>query len=200
MSKESGNFQNEGVIKKHLPDAKRRDILIPRYEIDSRLNAVASEVVHFYQDKEPLVIVGVMTGALTVVADFRRMLYDQGLRGFTHDSIQVESYSAGTTSSGIIRVTKDLDRDPSGKHVLIVDDIIDTGSTLEWLTKSIEPKAKSVESFALLSKPSQRKVNYEPKFIGFEVDDVWVEGYGMDTKEHGRENPDIIIGPSVDLK
>jgi hypoxanthine phosphoribosyltransferase len=189
-----------GGEKISLPrEAKCGDILISRDKIDLRLNEVASDVLSFYEEKKPLVVVGVMNGALTVIADFRRHLYDKGLKGFLQDSVQVETYGSGTISSGVIRSRKSMDIDPSGKHILLVDDIVDTGQTLDWLSKKIGQKAESVESFALLSKPVRRKIDYTPKFIGFEIDDVWVEGYGMDSGGYGRENPNIIIGPSVDL-
>jgi hypoxanthine phosphoribosyltransferase len=118
------------------------------------------------------------------------------------DFMEVSSYGADTTSSGVVRILKDLEEDITGRHILIVEDIIDTGLTLSYLLRSLQArKPASLEVFALLSKPSRRRVELDVKYLGFEVPDEFVVGYGLDFAGAYRNLPDIcVLKPEVFAK
>jgi hypoxanthine phosphoribosyltransferase len=115
------------------------------------------------------------------------------------DWMAVSSYGSGTTSSGVVRILKDLDADVLGKDVLIVEDIIDSGLTLSWLVANLEARgAASVEVVALLRKPDAAKVDVEVRWIGFEIPNEFVVGYGLDYNERYRTLPGVaVLSPSV---
>lgn len=132
---------------------------------------------------EPLLLVGVLKGAVMVMADLARELK----LPIHMDWMAVSSYGSGTQSSGVVRILKDLDSDLTGRRVLIVEDIIDSGLTLSWLLANLRSRgAKSVDILALLRKPDAAKVDVDVKYVGFEIPNKFVVGYGLDYAEKYR--------------
>lgn len=162
-------------------------VLISEEEIGARLDALAAAVDRDYDGRE-ILLVGVLKGAFMVMADFARRLTVPNAVDF----MAVSSYGSATRSSGVVRILKDLDTDIEDKHVVIVEDIIDSGLTLEYLVRNLRSRGPaSVEVMALLTKPSRHEVDVPYKYVGFEVPDVFVVGYGLDFAERYRELPYI---------
>jgi hypoxanthine phosphoribosyltransferase len=163
--------------------------LIPREELQSRVDQLAAAIADDYQDKQP-VLICVLKGAIFFMADLaRRLDFDLEL-----EFMAVSSYGASTESSGVVRILKDLDTDIEGRHVLIVEDIIDSGLTLQYLTKSLWSRnPASIEIVTLLSKPSRRTADLPCKYTGFEIENDFVVGYGLDYSEKHRNLPFIGI-------
>ncbi|MBI2310613.1 hypoxanthine phosphoribosyltransferase [Candidatus Collierbacteria bacterium] len=160
-------------------------------EIRSRLEQLAIEISQKYQGKR-LLLIGVLNGAFVIMADLSRELFRAGLTDIEIDFVQISSYGADTESSRNPRLLKDCSVDISGRHIMIVEDIVDTGYSLAALLALFTARgAASIETFALLSKPSRREIEVEVEYVGFEVGD-WVEGMGLDTNQSGRANPDIV--------
>ncbi|PWJ53307.1 hypoxanthine phosphoribosyltransferase [Quadrisphaera granulorum] len=158
------------------------DVLISEEQIRTRLGEIASEVDTDYAGRD-LLLVGVLKGAVMVMADFARALHGPA----EMDWMAVSSYGSGTKSSGVVRILKDLDRDVLGRHVLIVEDIIDSGLTLSWLVANLRSRgAASVEVMALLRKPDAAKVAVDVKYVGFDIPNAFVVGYGLDFAERYR--------------
>jgi hypoxanthine phosphoribosyltransferase len=161
--------------------------LISEQEIKDRVSEVAASITQDYAGKE-LVMVGVLKGAFMFMSDLCRQI-DVPL---TFDFMAVSSYGAGTKSCGVVRVLKDLEIDINGKDVIIVEDIIDSGLTLNYLYKSLRArKPASLEICALLKKPQRDRVNQEAKYLGFVIDDEFVVGYGLDYRQRFRNLPYI---------
>jgi hypoxanthine phosphoribosyltransferase len=139
--------------------------------------------------------VGVLKGAVMVMADLARELRIH----IDMDWMAVSSYGAGTQSSGVVRILKDLDTDLTGRRVLIVEDIIDSGLTLSWLKENLSRRgAKSVEICALLRKPGAAKVDVDVTYLGFDIPNEFVVGYGLDYAEAYRNLRDVaILAPQV---
>ncbi len=174
---------------------KTNDILISREIIKKKIEEMAKQISKEYKNNH-ILIIGVLKGAFVLVADLVQALHNLGFDNFSVEFVTVSSYK-GTVSTGIPLITDNMEENPRDEHVLLVDDIVETALTLSTIKKIItNQKAKSVKSFVLLSKPTSTKPALKPDFVGFEIPDVWVEGYGMDTNQIGRGNPDIIIGPS----
>jgi hypoxanthine phosphoribosyltransferase len=162
-------------------------VLISADEIDLKLRELAARVEADYAGKE-ILLVGVLKGAFVVMADFARHVK----LPVSTDFMACSSYGTSTRSSGVVRILKDLDTDIEGKHVLLVEDIIDSGLTLDYLVKNLRSrKPASIEVMTLLTKPTQRKVELPVKYVGFEVPDVFVVGYGLDFAERFRNVPFI---------
>ena len=162
-------------------------VLIDADTIEAKLRELAARVDEDYAGEEVL-LVGVLKGAFVVISDFARHLRIP----VSVDFMACSSYGSSTRSSGVVRIMKDLDTDIEGKHVLIVEDIIDTGLTLDYLVKNLRSrKPASIEVMTLLTKPSQRKVDLDVRYVGFEVPDVFVVGYGLDFDERFRNVPFI---------
>ena len=156
-------------------------------EILARLQELARKVESDYQGRD-LLLIGVLKGAVMTMADFARALQ----RHVEMDWMAVSSYGSGTKSSGVVRILKDLDRDITGREVLIIEDIVDTGLTLSWLKSNLESRgAKSVEILTMLRKPDAAKVEVEVKYVGFDIPIEFVVGYGLDFNEKYR-NLDFI--------
>jgi hypoxanthine phosphoribosyltransferase len=169
------------VDEHHIADDIAR-VLISEAEIQQRLTELAKEIEADY-DGEDLLLVGVLKGAVMVMADLARALN----RHVCMDWMAVSSYGSGTTSSGVVRILKDLDTDISGKHVLIVEDIIDTGLTLSWLVANLKSRGpESVEICALLRKPDALKMTVDVRYVGFDIPNEFVVGYGLDYGERYR--------------
>ena len=133
-------------------------------------------------------MVGVLKGAVMAMADLSRHIN----RHLDMDWMAVSSYGSGTKSSGVVRILKDLDKDITGRNVLIVEDIVDTGLTLHWLQSNLESRgAKSVEILTMLRKPTAAKVDVKVKYVGFDIPPDFVVGYGLDFNEKYR-NLDFI--------
>ena len=157
-------------------------IIATEDQLQSRIAELAAQVDSDYKDKNVL-LVGVLKGAIMAMADLTRAMQ-------THiemDWMAVSSYGSGTKSSGVVRILKDLDRDITGRHVLIVEDIVDTGLTLSWLTSNLLSRgAASVEILTILRKPEAAKVEVKVKYVGFDIPTEFVVGYGLDFDEKYR--------------
>jgi hypoxanthine phosphoribosyltransferase len=167
------------------PDHVQADlahVLLTEDQIHDRIAEVASELDEEYRGRD-LLLVGVLNGAVMVMADLARALSIHA----DMDWMAVSSYGSGTTSSGVVRILKDLDADIEGRDVLIVEDILDSGLTLSWLMKNLRSRRPaSLEIFTLLRKPDALKVKVEPKFIGFDIPNEFVVGYGLDYAQRYR--------------
>lgn len=162
-------------------------VLLTRTQIEQRLADLAQEIERDYAGTE-LLLVGVLKGAFMVMADLARHLRVP----VSVDFMACSSYGSSTRSSGVVRILKDLDTDIEGRDVLIVEDIIDSGLTLDYLLKNLRSRRpRSIEVFSLLTKPSQRRTDLAIRYMGFEVPDVFVVGYGLDYAERFREVPCI---------
>jgi hypoxanthine phosphoribosyltransferase len=169
-------------------------VLLTREQIDARLAEMAAEIDADYVGRD-LLLVGVLKGAVMVMADLSRHLHSP----VEMDWMAVSSYGAGTSSSGVVRILKDLDTDLTGRHVLIVEDIIDSGLTLSWLLSNLRTRgAASVEIAALLRKPEAAKVDVSVRYVGFDIPSEFVVGYGLDYAEKYRNLPFVgTLAPHV---
>ena len=157
-------------------------VLITEEEIHARLDELAVLIAERYQGKD-LLLVGVLKGAVMVMADLMRALPVTA----PVDWIAVSSYGSGTKSSGVVRILKDLDADITGRHVLIVEDIVDSGLTLSWIRSNLESRhPASVEICTLLRKPDAAKVEVDVTWVGFDIPNEFVVGYGLDYDEAYR--------------
>jgi hypoxanthine phosphoribosyltransferase len=170
------------------------EVLVTEAEIQSKLAELARRIEADYEGRD-LLVVGVLKGAVMVMADLARELRSH----VTMDWMAVSSYGAGTKSSGVVRILKDLDTDLTGRDVLIVEDIIDSGLTLSWLKENLESRgAASVEICALLRKPDAAKVDVDVRYLGFDIPNQFVVGYGLDFAEKYRNLRDVaILAPHV---
>jgi hypoxanthine phosphoribosyltransferase len=169
-------------------------VLISEDELQEKIRELAGKIDADYAGKD-LLIVGVLKGAVMVMADLARALHVP----VEMDWMAVSSYGAGTKSSGVVRVLKDLDTDIAGRHVLVVEDIIDSGLTLSWLIRNLRSRnPASVEICAALRKPEAIKVPIEVKYVGFDIPSEFVIGYGLDYAERYRNLPFIgTLAPHV---
>jgi hypoxanthine phosphoribosyltransferase len=164
--------------------------LISRERLEQRVLELAADITRDYRDLKDLHLVGVLKGAFVFMADLVRAL-DLPL---TMDFMAVSSYADSTTSSGEVRVLKDLDSALQGRHVLIVEDIIDTGLTLQYLRGILGAREpRSLRTACLLSKPTRRTIDVPVEYIGFEIEDRFVVGYGLDRDGLYRNLPDIAV-------
>jgi hypoxanthine phosphoribosyltransferase len=169
-------------------------VLVTEEQIKNRIRELAQEIDSNYAGKD-LLLVGVLKGAVMFMADISRALQTR----VQMDWMAVSSYGSGTTSSGVVRILKDLDTDVLGKNVLIVEDIVDSGLTLSWLVANLEARgATSVEVVTLLRKPEAAKVEVAVRWVGFEIPNEFVVGYGLDWNERYRTLPGVaVLSPSV---
>ena len=162
-------------------------IVVTEEQIQNRLKEMAAQVLKDYEGRD-LILVGVLKGAIMAMADFYRYLH----RHVDMDWMAVSSYGAGTKSSGVVRILKDLDSDILGREVLIIEDILDTGLTLSWLTENLNSRgAKSVTILTVLRKPDAATVKVDAKYVGFDIPSEFVVGYGLDFNEKYRNLPFI---------
>lgn len=160
-------------------------VIVTEDALKAKVKELALRIDTDYRDRD-LLMVGVLKGAVMAMADLARALQ----RHVDMDWMAVSSYGSGTKSSGVVRILKDLDRDITGREVLIVEDIVDSGLTLSWLKANLESRgAKSVEVLAILRKPEAAKVDINVKYIGFEIPTDFVVGYGLDFNEKYRNLP-----------
>jgi hypoxanthine phosphoribosyltransferase len=170
-------------------------VIVTEDEIKQKVAELAKQVAADYADKQGVLLVGVLKGAVMFMADFSRAL---GLP-VELEFMAVSSYGQGATSSGTVRILKDLDRNVAGRHVILVEDIIDSGLTLSWLLKYLSSRnPASVEVVTLLRKPDAMKVDVPVRYIGFDIPDEFVVGYGLDYAERYRELPYVaVLKPEV---
>jgi hypoxanthine phosphoribosyltransferase len=158
------------------------NVLFTEDQIQGRLAELAKEIEGDYAGKE-ILLVGVLKGAVMVMADLARHFG----RHVEMDWMAISSYGAGTKSSGVVRILKDLDTDINGRHVLVVEDIIDTGLTLSWLVSNLSSRGPaSVEICTLLRKPEALQMSVEVKYVGYDIPNEFVVGYGLDYNERYR--------------
>ena len=167
------------------------EVLFDEAAIASRIETLAQEIRRDYGPTTPIHLVAVLKGSFMFLADLMRKLGDN----VSCDFMAVSSY-AGTQSSGEVRVNKDLDSGLEGRDVIIVEDIVDTGTTLAYLQEILRAREpRSLKTACLLSKPSRRKVNVHVDYIGFTIEDRFVVGYGLDVDERFRQLPYIgVVG------
>lgn len=162
------------------------EILVQADELNHRVVQLGTEIARDYAGREPVLLVGVLKGALFFLSDLMRRL-DVACEV---DFMAVASYGSATQSSGVVRILKDLDAVIEDRHVLVVEDIVDSGLTLQYLLRNLRARGPaSLEVCALLTKPTRRKVELEPRYVGFEIPDRFVIGYGLDHRERYRNLP-----------
>ena len=157
-------------------------VIVSEEELRAKIAELAARVDADYKDKD-LLLVGVLKGAIMAMADLTRAMQ----RHIEMDWMAVSSYGSGTKSSGVVRILKDLDRDITGRNILIVEDIVDSGLTLSWLKANLLSRgAANVEILAILRKPEAAKVDVDVKYVGFDIPKDFVVGYGLDFDEKYR--------------
>jgi len=180
-------------------DADIDRMIISEDQIREKTAELAKQVSADHEDIDGgLLLVGVLKGAVMFMADFARALGRFG-PSTEMEFMAVSSYGSGTASSGVVRILKDLDRDITGRHVVIVEDIVDSGLTLSWLMKYLQSRSPaSVEVVALLRKPDAVKVQVPVRYVGFDIPSEFVVGYGLDFAERYRELPYVgVLKPEV---
>ncbi len=171
------------------------EILFREEEIQGRISEIAGKINADYDGKQPL-LVCILKGAVFFTADLARQIEIP----CELDFMAVSSYGSASDSSGVVRILKDLDADITGRNVIIVEDIIDSGLTLSYLRKNLSARnPASVEVAALLTKPGRRQVDIKCRYIGFEVVDRFVVGYGLDFNENYRNLRFIAVLPEEEL-
>ena len=163
-------------------------VLIPADKLQARIAELGREINDAYSDNAPPLLVCVLKGAFMFLADLTRRL------DVRHevDFMEISSYGAGTTSSGVVRILLDLEQNVEGRHVLIVEDIIDSGRTLEYITRNLRTRnPASLRVCTLLSKPARRQIDVPVDWVGLEIPDEFVVGYGLDYAEEYRNLPFI---------
>jgi hypoxanthine phosphoribosyltransferase len=174
--------------------ADLEDVLITAEQLQQRIAELAEQIDADYADRE-LLLVGVLKGAVMVMADLARAMR----LPVQMDWMAVSSYGSGTKSSGVVRILKDLDADITDCHVLIVEDIIDSGLTLSWLVRNLQSRGPaSLKVCALLRKPGAARVEVDVAYTGFDIGNAFVIGYGLDYAERYRNLPFIgTLAPHV---
>ena len=162
-------------------------VIVSEVDLQARIKELAAQVDADYTGRD-ILLVGVLKGAVMAMADLTRAMQ----RHLEMDWMAVSSYGSGTKSSGVVRILKDLDRDITGRNVLIVEDIVDSGLTLSWLKSNLESRgAANVDILAILRKPEAAKVEVDVKYVGFDIPKDFVVGYGLDFDEKYRNLPFI---------
>lgn len=169
-------------------------VLLTEEQLGQRLDEIAAQIDRDYAGRE-ILLVGVLKGAVMVMADLARRISTP----LAMDWMAVSSYGSGTKSSGVVRILKDLDADLTGRHVLIVEDIIDSGLTLSWLLANLRSRGPaSVEIATMLRKPDAAKVEVDVRYVGFDIPNEFVVGYGLDYAEKYRNLPFVgTLAPHV---
>src|SRR3984957_1628880 len=171
-----------------------KEVLITSEQLGRRTTELAAQIDADYADRDPL-LVGVLKGAVMVMADLARAMHLPA----EMDWMAVSSYGSGTKSSGVVRILKDLDTDITDRHVLVVEDIIDSGLTLSWLEGNLRSRGPaSVQVCVMLRKPAAAQMDVNVRYIGFDIADEFVIGYGLDYDERFRNLPFIgTLAPHV---
>jgi hypoxanthine phosphoribosyltransferase len=171
-------------------------IVLTTEQIDTRIREIAAQIDTDYASAEkPVLMVGVLKGAVMVMADLARAVSIP----VEFDFMAVSSYGSGTKSSGVVRIIKDLDLDLAGRDVLIVEDILDSGLTLSWLIKNLKSRnPKSIEVMTMMRKPDAAKIEVPAKYIGFDIPNEFVVGFGLDYAEKYRNLREVgVLAPHV---
>ena len=170
-------------------DSAVGEVLIDADALRARIEELGEEISREYEGRE-LLLIGVLKGAVFFMADLMRHLTVP----CEVDFMAISSYGAQTDSSGVVRILKDLDINIEGRHVLVVEDIIDSGLTLSYLMRNLESREPaSLEICALLTKPSRREIDVPVRWIGFEIPNKFVIGYGLDFAERYRNLPYVAV-------
>lgn len=171
-----------------------QEVLFSNEVLNKKIKELADKINKDYAGKE-LVVVGILKGSVIFAAELIKNIEVK----CEIDFMSVSSYGNSAETSGVVRILKDLDNNIEGKHVLLVEDIVDTGTTLKYLLKYLKArKAESIEIVSLLNKPARRKVDLDVKYIGFEVPDGFIVGFGIDYAEKYRNLPYIgILKPEI---
>ncbi|WP_123669341.1 hypoxanthine phosphoribosyltransferase [Actinocorallia herbida] len=169
-------------------------VLIPEDVLQAKIRELAAQIDEDYAGQD-LLLVAVLKGAVMVMADLARALHSH----VSVDFMAVSSYGSGTKSSGVVRILKDLDTDISGRHVLIVEDIVDSGLTLSWLIDNLRTRQPaSLEVCTILRKPDAVKAELDVRYVGFDIPNEFVVGYGLDYAEKYRNLPFVgTLAPHV---
>ena len=169
-------------------------VLISKEQIEQRVKELGEAITRDYAGEE-IVMVGILKGAVVFFADLARQI-DLPLR---MDFMAISSYGNATKSTGVVRILKDLDKDVTGKHVIIVEDIVDSGMSLSFLVDNIQSRGvKSVKICVLLDKPERRRTRVDVDYRGFVIPDEFVVGYGLDYAENYRQLPEIgVLKPEI---
>lgn len=168
-------------------DPRLGRVIVSAEDLQTRIQAIGKEITADYDGKDPLLI-GVLKGAFVFMSDVTRAV-DLPVEV---DFMAVSSYGASTKSSGIVRIVKDLDLDLTGRHVLIIEDIVDSGLTLRWLRKNLWTRGPaSLEVCALLVKEGLQREDPDLRYVGFKIPPDFVVGYGLDADERYRNLPDL---------
>ncbi len=173
------------------------EIVVDNVDIVRRIVDLARQIARDYEGKE-VMLVGIMEGASDTMTYLMQALHKERLYRIDKASIAIGSYGSKTTSDEKPVITQDLIKNPTGKHVIVVDDVVDSGKTLHFAEGWIRDKgAQSVTTLALVDKRGRRQVHYSPTYIGFIVNDpnLWLQGFGMDSMGIGRGDPHIRRGP-----
>jgi hypoxanthine phosphoribosyltransferase len=172
-----------------MRDAAVGEILVQPDDLSRRVRELGEQISADYAGRD-LLLVGVLKGAVFFLSDLMRHIRIP----CEVDFMAVASYGSATDSSGVVRILKDLDAAIEGRHVLIVEDIIDSGLTLQYLLRNLGARdPASIEVCALLTKPERRKVELEPRYVGFEIPNRFVVGYGLDHGERYRNLPYVAV-------
>ena len=178
-----------GIVWPSQPDHSIGSVLLDRQTIQNRICELGHQISRDYRGKTPHLI-AILKGASIFHADLVRSIELE----LSYDFIAVGSYGKRTSSSGEVRMLKDLDESPEGKDVLLIEDIVDTGLTLHYLVHNLNArKPKSLKIAALLNKPSRREIEVAVDYIGFDIPDEFVVGYGLDCDQRYRNLPDICV-------
>jgi hypoxanthine phosphoribosyltransferase len=168
-----------------LQDEHIGEILVQADELQHRISEMAAQISRDYEGRD-LLLIGVLKGAVFFLSDLMRQIQIP----CEVDFMAVASYGSSTDSSGVVRILKDLDAPLEGRNVLIVEDIVDSGLTLQYLMRTLEARGPaSIEVCALLTKPERRKVETPARYVGFEIPDKFAIGYGLDYAERYRNLP-----------
>ena len=178
----------------HYSKDEIQSVLVSNEAIQARLDELAAQINRDYAGKE-LLLVCILKGAVAVFADILRRIEIP----CSIDFMAISSYGSSTKSSGVVRILKDLDHGIEGKDVLVVEDIVDSGMSMKYLLENLETRSPaSIRILSLLDKPSRRRVELQPDYVGFPIPDEFVIGYGLDYGEKYRNLPDVcILSPKV---
>ncbi len=164
-------------------------VLISNEAIEARLDELAAQINREYDGLDPL-FVCILKGAVAVFADVLKRIEVP----CSIDFMAISSYGASTKSSGVVRIIKDLDYEIGNKHVIVVEDIVDTGLSMKYLLENLQARnPASVKILSLLDKPSRRRVEITPDYVGFTIPDEYVVGYGLDYRQKYRNLPDVCV-------
>jgi len=200
MSAETEIFQVKTILKEPKvilpkPEYRKGEILIPESVIDKRISEMAGILAEEYKEKN-LLMIPLLNGAFMFASDLSKGLWRAGLEDAELDFMSVGSYGKNKKSAGKLKVYKELKIPIKDRHILLVEDLVDSRLTLATIHQSmIEEGAASVKSCVLVSKQrDDLNIQYEPDLVGFLTPNVWIQGRGMDSKERNRMNPNIVVG------